>query len=59
MPNLKAVDLEPIERIVTEMGPTLARRMSELTKMRTALEEIAETTSDPGIERMARAALEE
>lgn len=36
-----------------------AEKVSDIKKLRTALEEIAEITSDPGIERIARAAIEE
>lgn len=38
---------------------SLTQRFTTIQKLRIALEEIAEATSDPGIERMARAALEE
>ncbi len=38
---------------------SLTQRFTTIQKLRTALEEIAEATSDPGVERMARAALEE
>lgn len=38
---------------------SLTQRFTTIQKLRIALEEIAETTSDPGIERMARAALDD
>ena len=38
---------------------SLTQKIGTIQKLRIALEEIAEATSDPGIERMARAALEE
>lgn len=51
--------LTQIENTVAEIGTLVVQRMSEIERYRSVLEKIAEMTSDPGVERLARAALEE
>ena len=54
--------IETMERASESMEKShksLTQKISTIQKLRIALEEIAEATGDPGIERMARAALEE
>ena len=51
--------IEAIEARTADINRLITQRMSEIEKYRVALQEIAEITSDPEVERLARAALED
>ena len=51
--------IEAIEARTADINRLITQRMSEIEKYRVALREIAEITSDPEVERLARAALED
>ena len=51
--------IEAIEARTADINRLITQRMSEIEKYRSTLQEIAEITSDPKVERLARAALED
>ena len=51
--------IEVIEARTADINRLITQRMSEIEKYRAAPQEIAEITSDPEVERLARAALED
>ena len=51
--------IEASEARTADINRLITQRMSEIEKYRVALREIAEITSDPKVERLAEAALED